>query len=180
MTPEPTTPAPDPEPGMTEVDRQIQALMAKDASERRRLRRALLVAAVLHAILLAVTFPTLVAEVDEPRKPSKQVFVVQQVRFQPPAPRREEIPKRKTKKIPIPDPTPDEPEPLEIDEVLDIDIDLPDTDPAVFGIPDAPPDAVAFGSGDVLQVGGGVTAPEKIFAPQPNRTKRAESCRRAG
>ena len=176
MTPETTAPG----PGWTEVDREIQALMAKDASERRRLRNALVVAALLHALLLVVTFPALVAEPDAPRKPSKQVFVVQQVRFQPPAPRREEIAKRKTKKIPIPDPTPDEPEPLEIDEVLDLEVDLPETDPAVFGIPDAPPEARAFGSGDVLQVGGGVSAPEKIFAPQPKYTEEARQGRVQG
>ena len=166
----PTTAASDPAP--TEVDRRIQELMTKDASERRRLRQALAVAAAFHALLLA--------EPDEVRRPSKQVFVVQQLRFQPPAPRREEVPKRKTKKIPIPDPTPEEPEPLEIDEVLDLEIELPETDPAVFGIPDAPPAAQAFGSGDVLQVGGGVTAPEKIFAPQPRYTEEARQGRVQG
>lgn len=178
MTPESETSAP--EPGPTEVDREIQALMATDASERRRLKQALLVAVLFHVLLLVVTFPQLLAEVDDVRQPSKQVFVVQQLRFQPPAPRREEIPKRKTKRIPIPDPTPEEPEPLEIEEVLDLDVDLPEIDPSVFGIPDAPPEAVAFGSGDVLQVGGGVTAPEKIFAPQPKYTEEARQGRVQG
>lgn len=149
------------------IDRELRAQAEKDATERKNLRLALLGAALFHAVLLVVTFPQLLAEPKAaPLKP-QQVYVVQPVRFKPPAPRREEIPKRKAKKIPIPDPTPDEPEPLEIEQLIEVDLELPETDPALFGIPDAPPEAEAFGHGEVLQVGGGVVGPEKIFSPQP-------------
>ena len=161
------------------IDRELQAMAERDAAEGRRLRMALLGAAVFHAVLLAVTFPDLSAEPEEDPRRVSEVFVVQPLRFKPPAPRREEIPKRKTKKIPIPDPTPDEPEPLEVEELLP-EIELPASDAAVFGIPDAPPEAVAFGRGDVLQVGGGVTAPEKIFAPQPKYSEEARQGRIQG
>ncbi len=162
------------------IDRELQAMAARDAAEGKRLRLALAGAAVFHAVLLIVNFPEMRAEADDrPRQPS-EVFVVQQVQFKPPAPRREEIPKRKTKKIPIPDPTPDDPEPLEIDDLLLTEVELPATDADVFGIPDAPPQAQAFGRGDVMQVGGGVTAPEKIHAPQPRYSEDARQGRVQG
>ena len=89
-----------------DVDRELATMAARDAAERKRLRLTLLGAAVFHIVLLIVTFPQLSAEQDERPLRVSEVFVVQQVRFKPPAPRREEIPKRKKKKIPIPDPTP--------------------------------------------------------------------------
>ena len=164
----PKTDNPDaPELYESAVDRELRSLAEKDAAERKNLRLAVLAAVLFHAVLLIVTFPQLLAAPHETPRRAQEVYVVQPVRFKPPAPRREEIPKRKAKKIPIPDPTPDEPEPLEIEQLVEVDLELPEIDPAVFGIPDAPPDAVAFGHGDVLQVGGGVIGPEKIFDPQP-------------
>ncbi len=174
-THEPTT-----ETTATHIDRELQAMAVRDAAEGKRLRIALLGAAVFHAVLSIVTFPELRAEPDEEPRRVSEVFVVQPLRFKPPAPRREEIPKRKTKKIPIPDPTPDEPEPLEVEELPLPEIDLPATDADVFGIPDAPPAADTFGRGDVMQVGGGVTAPEKIFAPQPRYSEDARQGRIQG
>ena len=98
------------------LDPQTRLLLKED--DNRTLHKALVGAVLLHVILLIITFPNLA----EPRLPRatgpKQVYVVQQVRFQPPpAAQKKEIPKRRTKKIPIPDPTPDEPEPLEIEEL---------------------------------------------------------------
>ncbi len=166
MTPNADTPD-TADPHESAIDRELRALAEKDAKETKNLRLALLSAVLFHAVLLIVTFPQLLAEPEiAPLKPEK-VYVVQPLRFKPPAPRREEIPKRKAKRIPIPDPTPDDPEPLEIEQLIEVDLELPETDPALFGIPDAPPDAVAFGHGDVLQVGGGVVGPEKIFFPKP-------------
>ncbi len=173
MTPKPDTP--DSNPPMTDIDHELQAQVDKDASERRNLQWALLAAMVFHVVLLIVTFPQLLATPDERPARAQEVYVVQQVQFKPPAPRRQEVPKRKTRRIPIPDPTPDEPEPIEVEISIELDIELPETDAAVFGIPDAPPQADAFGQGDVLQVGGGVVGPEKIFSPQP---KYSEDARR--
>ena len=139
----PTTDSPDKfESKSTAIDRELQAEAEKDAAERKNLKLALLGAAVFHAVLLIITFPQLLAEPEPEPARAESVFVVQPARFKPPAPRREEIPKRQAKKIPIPDPTPDDPEPLEIDVLPEVDLELPEIDPAVFGIPDAPPDAV--------------------------------------
>ena len=169
-----------PESQSTFVDRELLAKAEKDAAESKNIKLALLGAAVFHGILLVVTFPHLVAEADlAPARP-ESVFVMQPVRFKPPAPRREEIPKRKAKRIPIPDPTPDEPEPIEIDVLPEVDLDLPEVDPDVFGIPDAPTEAVAFGRGEVLEVGGGVIGPEKLFAPQPRYSEDARKGRIQG
>ncbi len=173
------TPQAEPSAEASEVDRELRALLQHEAAERRRLRQAVLAAALLHAVLLVVTFPRLLATPDAPRAPAKQVYVVQQVRFKPPAQPRAEVPERKTKKIPIPDPTPDDPEPIEIELELP-EVELPPTDALVFGVPDAPSEAAASGRGDVLQVGGGVTAPEKIFAPQPRYSEEARQGRVQG
>ncbi|MCP3960948.1 MAG: energy transducer TonB [bacterium] len=170
----------EPQPQLSRVDLELLAQSEKDAAERKNIKRALLAAVVFHAVALIVTFPELVAKPDERPQKVQEVFVVQQVRFQPPAPRRQEIPKRKTRRIPIPDPTPDDPEPIVIEELIDPEIDLPETDDALFGIPDAPPSAVAFGRGDVMQVGGGVTAPEKLHAPQPKYSEEARQGRVQG
>jgi hypothetical protein len=79
----------------------------EDAQDRKRTRIALVIAAVFHGILLMITFPEIVAQATEAAKQQK-LYVVQQVRFQPPPPKqKQEIPKPKAKKVPIPDPTPD-------------------------------------------------------------------------
>ncbi len=134
------------------------------------------IAAVFHIILLLITFPEIVYEAEEVAK-DKKVYVVQQVRFQPPPPKqKQEIPKPKAKKVPIPDPTPDEPEPIRLDEP-EPEIDLPDVDDIVFGIPDAPPVAEPEGP---IHVGGDVKKPEKISAPQPQYTEIARKARIQG
>ncbi|HEX9733349.1 MAG TPA: TonB family protein [Thermoanaerobaculia bacterium] len=148
----------------------------EDAQDRKRTRIALVIAAVFHGILLMITFPEIVAQATEAAKQQK-LFVVQQVRFQPPPPKqKQEIPKPKAKKVPIPDPTPDEPEPIRIDEP-EPDIDIPQVDDIVFGIPEAPPVAEPEGP---IYVGGDVNAPEKVFAPQPQYTEIARKARVQG
>ncbi len=161
-----------------DIDRELQAMAAQEETERKRLRWAAAGATLFHALMLIITFPELRAEPDERPHKVSEVFVVQQVRFQPPPPRREQIPERKTKKIPIPDPTPDEPEPL-IEDIELPEVDLPPVDATVFGIPDAP-EVDTFGPGQVLQVGGGVLAPEKLVAPQPKYTEEARQARIQG
>ncbi len=133
-------------------------------------------AAAIHILLLIINFPTIVSETQEVKK-EKKVYVVQQVRFQPPPPKqKQEIPKPKAKKVPIPDPTPDEPEPIRLDEP-EPEIDLPDVDDIVFGIPDAPPVAEPEGP---IHVGGDVQKPEKIKADQPQYTEIARKARIQG
>jgi protein TonB len=134
------------------------------------------IAIAFHIVLLLITFPEMIAEQKDVQK-NQKLYVVQQVRFQPPPPKqKQEIPKPKAKKVPIPDPTPDEPEPIRIDEP-EPDIDIPEVDDIVFGIPEAPPVAEPEGP---IYVGGDVQPPEKVTAPQPQYTEIARKARVQG
>lgn len=145
--------------------------------DRKTMRVATIVAIIFHVILLAITIPEVISQVNAEKEKPK-VYVVQQVRFKPPPPQQQqEIPKPKAKKVPIPDPTPDEPEPIRLPEDVEPDIDLPDTD-VIFGIPEGPPPS-AEPTGPIM-VGGDVKPPEKINAPQPQYTEIARKARIQG
>lgn len=165
--------------GSTSVDYSAGAYSTfalEDVEDKRTMRFSYGVAIVFHIVLLLITFPELYSE-PVMQKKDKKVYVVQQVRFQPPPPKqKQEIPKPKAKKVPIPDPTPDEPEPIRIEEP-EPEIDMPDVDDIVFGIPDAPPVAEPEGP---IHVGGDVNAPVKISAPQPQYTEIARKARIQG
>ena len=150
--------------------------LAEDAEDNKHMRIALTAAVIFHAILLWINFPTVAFEPEQEER-KKKIYVVQQVRFQPPPPKqKQEIPKPKSKKVPIPDPTPDEPEPIRLEEP-EPEIDLPNVDDIVFGIPDAPPALEPEGP---IHVGGDVQKPEKISAPQPQYTEIARKARIQG
>jgi len=142
----------------------------------RKLKRAIVIAVVLHAILLAVPIlSTGDKAIKPPEKP--KVYVVQQVRFRPPPPKQqEELLKPRTKKVPIPDPTPDEPEPIRVVEEVEQRLDIP-VDDTVFGIPEGPPAVEPDGP---ILVGGDVKPPERVFAPQPAYTEIARRARIQG
>lgn len=164
------------------LDPQTALLLASQDEDRSTMRRALLIAAILHILLLLITFPNL-AKPTEPRgQGQKKVYVVQKLRFRPPpAAQKKEIPKRRAKKIPIPDPTPDEPEPLLLEEIPELAVDLPEFDAAIFGIPDAPPSRFNTGNADgPLQIGNGVGSPKRIFDPQPRYTEEGRQARIQG
>ncbi len=148
----------------------------EDEEDNKHMKWAMGVAIVFHIILFIINFPEIEFETQAAEK-DKKIYVVQQVRFQPPPPKqKQEIPKPKAKKVPIPDPTPDEPEPIRLDEP-EPEIDLPNVDDIVFGIPDAPPVAEPEGP---IHVGGDVQKPEKISAPQPQYTEIARKARIQG
>ncbi len=154
----------------------FSTFLEEDVEDKKTMRWAIGVAAIFHIILLIYNFPEVTYKVEAEEK-KKKIYVVQQVRFQPPPPKqKQEIPKPKSKKVPIPDPTPDEPEPIRLDEP-EPEIDLPDVDDIVFGIPDAPPVAEPEGP---IHVGGDVQKPEKIHAPQPQYTEIARKARIQG
>lgn len=190
MTPEPiypstggTPPEKKPDADPSAFDPTTQMLLDARQADRTTFRRAFLGAALAHLLLLMVTLPNLASpkEIGSAARPAK-VYVVQQVRFKPPAQQKQqEIPKRKTKKIPIPDPTPDDPEPLLLEEIEPPELDLPEVDAAVFGIPDAPP---AFGrsgsSAGPIHIGDGVSPPVKIYSFQPRYTEEARQARIQG
>lgn len=153
----------------------------EDREAKVRVRIALAIAIIFHLGLAIITLPEMAAK---PLRvgPKQQVYVVQQVKFKPPAPEaRQQAPKKKTKakKIPIPDPTPDEPEPI-IREQVDVpEVDLSDLDAAVFGSENIP--AVPGGMGRwPMKVGGGVLPPQKINTPQPVYTEEARLARIQG
>jgi TonB family protein len=160
---------------LTHLGGDLPRFLLEQEESRRPMKVAVVVGVIVHIALFAITFPELEAK---PRKAGTQRahFVVQQVRFQPPAPRQQvERPKTKTKKrtIPVPDPTPDEPEPIvlaemevdETDELMDV--------AGLVGIPEGPPD----GREGAMALSGDIAPPVKIYSPQPLYT---EDARRAG
>lgn len=148
----------------------------EDREDKRTMKWSVGAAVIFHIIILVINFPSVVAYEPQAEE-KKKIYVVQQVRFQPPPPKqKQEIPKPKVKKVPIPDPTPDEPEPIRLDEP-EPEIDLPAVDDIVFGIPDAPPVAEAEGP---IHVGGDVQKPKKLSAPQPQYTEIARKARIQG
>ena len=153
-----------------------QAYLLTLEEEKRPLRWAILAAFVFHVILLVVSFPELTAA---PRDETihRPLYVVQPVRFKPPAPSQtRKVPKKKTRKIPIPDPTPDLPEPiLEEDEPVELDLDL-DSIGDFLDIPPAP----SGGPGGAIAVRGDVRPPVKIVFPQPRYTEEARKARIKG
>lgn len=150
--------------------------MLEDAEDNRAMNFSIGFAAVVHVVLLFMPLFSF-SQVETTEKKDKKLYVVQQVRFQPPPPKqKKEIPKPKAKKVPIPDPTPDEPEPIRIEEP-EPEIDLPDVSDIVFGIPEAPPVAEPEGP---IHVGGDVKAPVKVQAPQPQYTEIARKARVQG
>ncbi len=197
-TPTPTPQVPEPQPPSTDEQGSEAALSSAELilaqlesgslNDRRRFRWAAMAALVFHLMLFFVTFPSARRAPEFVGKPGK-VFVMKQARFKKPpakaAPTKQEIPKKKAKKIPIPDPTPDEPEPI-----VEEEIDIPDLEPTnitemVFGIPDAPPsDGGQFGTGrytgDALEIGDGVPKPVAIHKPQPLYTEEARQRRIQG
>lgn len=155
---------------------QFSTFLAEDKEDNKIMKGAIGFAIVFHIIILFPTFSGFQTEVEAEEK-KKKVYVVQQVRFQPPPPKqKQEIPKPKAKKVPIPDPTPDEPEPIRLEEP-EPEVDMPEVDDIIFGIPEAPPEPEPEGP---IHVGGDVTKPEKISAPQPQYTEIARKARVQG
>jgi len=145
------------------------------------LRRALLAAVAFHLVFLVVRWPFGDRPVKLREPGDRKVFVVEQLRFEPPKPQsREAIPERKAKKIPMPDPTPEDPEPIVQDELEVPELDLPVDVDVVFGIPEAPP--APFGGPGVLRLGGDIMAPVQMteLCPRPRYTEEARKARIQG
>ncbi len=155
----------------------LEQVALRDRSHRRRIQWAIIAALVLHAGLFAVEVRDRATEVPEIEPKEKAVFVVQQVKFKPPAPKpKREIPERLVRRVPVPDPTPDDPEPIRLVEIQTPVFDVPESDP-FFSIPDGPPVAPASRP---LEIGGEVLPPVKITSSQPGYTEEARSARIQG
>ncbi len=151
---------------------ELQGFAREEAEDRKTMRRAAIVALLVHAVLLSLKLPDLaVASADVGQKP--KIFVLQTPRMLPPEPQPEPVrPQRRERRVFVPDPTPDDPEPIWTEgvepEVVVSDAGL------VFDFPSAPP---PFESDGAIPVGGEVARPVKIFSPKPLYT---ELARRAG
>jgi TonB family protein len=159
----------------------VPELEEEDHEEKMRVRIAVGVAVLLHVILFIMTFPEM-SGIALQAGPTRQVFVVKQVRFEPPPPQATQQKPRETKKvkkIPIPDPTPDEPEPIVLEEVDLPETDLTNLDDVIFGSNSIP--SIPGGSGRwPMKIGSGVMPPKKIYAPQPLYTEEARQARIQG
>jgi TonB family protein len=159
----------------------VPYLEPEDDSGKKRMRLAIVLAVALHVGFFLVHMPV-ESRVFEVRSTPGKVFVVKQVRFEPPPPQaQQQIPKRKEKKrvIPIPDPTPEEPEPIVAEEVEVPDLDVAIGD-VVFGIPEGPPSPYGLSGDGPIRLTGGVTPPEKIYYPSPRYTEEGRQARITG
>ena len=190
----PSTPVDEPVPGEAAqgegavAEFLLHQLAGDSAEEERRFQRAVAVAVAAHIAFFLFTFPEIKREVMF-EGPASKVFVMQPTRYKKPqaqeAPAKQEIPEKKSKKIPIPDPTPDDPEPIEIEDFEIPDIEPSDVTEVTFGIPDAPSSTGGqFGTapfqGDAMQLGDGVSRPVPIFQPEPPYTEDARQRRIQG
>lgn len=157
----------------------VPDLESHEEEEQQGLRLGITLAVAAHLIFFIINFPEVATKTYQIGS-QKPVYVVQQIRFQPPPPAQQKTtkPQEKRRKIPIPDPTPDDPEPIVIEE-----IDLPETDlidiDAMVGIPEGPPGIGADGSGPVA-IGGGIKPPVKTYFPQPRYTEEARQAQVQG
>ncbi|MFQ5349433.1 MAG: energy transducer TonB [Thermoanaerobaculia bacterium] len=145
------------------------------SQDRRNVRRALIVAVLVHAALFRLPLPETVAAED--RTARGPVVILKPVRFEPPPPReQQQIPERRVRRVPVPDPTPDGPELPPVPDEMAVAFDLPDTD-LVLGLPATPPPAPPRGP---MQVGGDVRPPVRIHSPPPRYTEIARAARIQG
>jgi protein TonB len=144
----------------------IEIIAQEEQQDKNFSRIAVVLAAILHVFIFAITWPSFAGAVREAQQTKAKIYVVKQVKFKQPPPRQDQqIPKPRTKKVPIPDPTPDEPEPIR-DEEPEEELDFVPDDNLILGVPDAPPPPEPEGPIRFV-VGGKITEPKKISGPNP-------------
>ena len=169
--------------GEPELPLTVMEMIAhEEAQDRKFLRIALLLAAIFHVVVFAITFPTFAAAIKEVKQVKAKVYVVKQVKFKQPPPRQDQqqILRPKSKKVPIPDPTPDEPEPIR-DDANQEEIDFIADPNLVLGVPDGAPPPPSEPTGPIrFVVGGKITEPEKLSGPVPLYPEAARRARIQG
>ena len=155
-------------------DRYLAA-SALEETDRRRLRRALWIAAAAHGALLLIQAPAPPASIVAAESRPIPHFLEPTIflpRETPPEPL---LPRPRARRVPMPDPTPDAPEPERVAEVERIASDA--IGELELVVPPAPPEPEIE---DILPVGGEVTRPVKLFAPAPAYTEVARRARIQG
>ena len=144
----------------------------------RLFRWGLAAALTLHVVAFVWVFPSWEREITTTRSAQK-VFVLQQVRFQPPKPQQAPAqPKRKVRKVPIPDPTPDLPEPIMREDYKAPEPQIASVDIGDFAeIPEAPS---IPGIPGLREMSSDLIPPRKLYAPQPAYTEEARQARVQG
>ncbi len=155
---------------------EFSTFALEDADDNRILRSSLWIAIGAHLLLLLINFPAFESKAHAKPEKGDTYHVVPTPIWERPKVPKTTIPPKHTRRVPIPDPTPDDPEPFRLDEPRN-EIDLPEVDVDYFPIPEAPPDPEPQGP---IEVGGDVTKPIKIHAPQPNYTEIARKARIEG
>ncbi len=157
----------------------MEILAQEESSDRKFARIALGLAVVFHVFLFAITWPTFAGATSEAKEKKQKIYVVKQVKFKQPPPRREQqILKPRTQRVPIPDPTPDQPEPIREQQPQE-DVDFVPDDNLVLGVPEAPPPPEPEGPIRFV-VGGKVTEPVKVGGPSPLYPEAARRARISG
>ena len=141
---------PDMEREVWAEDKLVETFLKEE--DPQEMRRAILVAVLIHVVLLLVTFPTWTSNWERENN-EEVVYLTSYV----PPPQTEVKPKvqqvEKVKKIPLPDPTPDEPEPIREPDP-EPEPPLPPNAKILFGMPKGPPapQALRVGAGGIGQL----------------------------
>ncbi len=152
-------------------------LLPDDGRETRVFRRALVAAAIAHALLFLLELPK--NQVEAQAEPKREVFVVMQTpRPKPRPPEPTPLPPIERRRIAVPDQTPDDPEPIATDLVLEPSWDF-DPSEVVIDLPAPPPPPEPEVSGPML-VSGDVVAPRILERVQPQYTEMARRARIQG
>lgn len=152
---------------------RLGELDAEEARRRRLLTTAVGAALALH-LALALLVPRPETQTKLPELLRRPIELAPTPRFQPPPPV-PAPPQPAARRVPMPDPTPEELEPIVVAAppapVLDVPID-----PGLLAIPAPPPPPEPL----VYEVGRDVSAPVKVYAPDPEYPRTALVARRGG
>lgn len=152
-------------------------LLVPESADARTLRRTLVAALVVHAVVLSLTVPQLVKE-SAPPKPEERVVIRLGAtpRFEEkPVPQTQVAIRPTVKPIPMPDPTPDDPDPLPAPEVIvPVPVDVV-VIPAAPPAPPAPPapDPVVEDEPTLVRLGANMARPSRIHFVEPRYTEAA-------
>jgi protein TonB len=142
----------------------------------RLLRRTLVGAVALHALILLAPLPQ-VAAVEPPAPDPARVIIHQTPRFKPPEiPPEPEIQTPQVVRVAVPDLTPDDPEPIRPFETLASEIEPPEIAWFTTEIPEPPPPEDT----GPIRITAGISRPVAIFSPKPDYPEVARKARILG